>query len=355
MHSNGDGGWSRRGLLATMGSGALAATAGCLGFSPDGSKSSEGDTGNGGNESQTAGPYAQLYENTVDSVVLVRSNGGSGTGFVRDGNLITNQHITQGRSSVSVQFSRNDWQEAGVVGEDAYADLAVLEADIPEYAGSLSFVEDYPVVGTEVVAIGNPFGLESSVSAGIVSGVHRSLQSPSGVTIPDAIQTDAAINPGNSGGPLVTRDRAVAGVISAGGGDNIGFAVSSALAKRVVPSLIENGEYANPYLGVNVLPLSPAIAEANGLPDPTGVYVHGIAPDSPAAGVLQGSTSSAASGVPTGGDVIVSLAGSATETPSQLSSILALELSPDETVEATIRRAGEEMTVELPVGVRSGP
>lgn len=352
--------WRRRDLLVALGSGALAGTAGCLGLFGDGTGGTETD---GGNASDSGGRYAGVYEATVDSVVLVqtsggRGQGGQGSGFVHDDYLLTNQHITRGESAVSVQFSRNDWREASLVGEDVYADLAVLETDLPDYAAGLSFVDQQPPVGTEVVALGNPFGLSSSVSAGIVSGTNRSLQSPSGVSIPDAIQTDAAVNPGNSGGPLVTLDGAVAGVISAGGGDNIAFAVSAALATRVVPALIDGGEYDHPYLGVNVVPMTPELAEANGLPDPTGVYVSQVAPDGPTANTLRGSTGETTVGgraVPTGGDVLLDLVDQAIETPSQLSSTLALDLSPGDTTAATVRRDGSEESVELSVGTRPPP
>lgn len=341
----------RRDVLIALGTGALAGTAGCLDAGGDGGADAADDGNETNHSTQEEGPYARVYEETVDSVVLVQTDAGGGTGFVHDGSLITNQHITRGQSTVSVQFSRNDWREASLIGEDAYADLAVLEAELPDYAGSISLLEGQPAVGTEVVALGNPFGLESSVSAGIVSGVNRSLRSPTGVTIPDAIQTDTAINPGNSGGPLVTLDGVVAGVISAGGGDNIGFAVSAALARRVVPALAETGSYDHPYLGVNALAVSPEIAAANDLPDPAGVYIHEVAPNGPAADVLQGSTGTA-NDAPTGGDVLVTLADSAIETPSQLSSVLAIELSPGDEVDATIRRDGEERSIELPVGTR---
>lgn len=354
-------GWQRRRLLVAIGAGTLAGTAGCL-SAVDGENDSSATESDNTSGSENGSPYTRVYEETVDSVVLVRVNGeqgqdrgGLGTGFVHDGYVITNQHITQGRSTVSVQFRRNDWQEASLVGEDAYADLAVLDAETPDYAGSLSFLDQYPTVGTEVVAIGNPFGLNASVSTGIVSGVHRSLQNPSGVTIPDAIQTDAAVNPGNSGGPLVNLEGAVAGVISAGGGDNIAFAVSTALARRVVSALIENGEYDAPYLGVGAVPMTPAIAEANGLEEPIGVYINQVAPNGPTADVLRGSTGqTTVSGtpVPTGGDVLVSLAEQRIETPSELSSTIALDLSPEETTTATVRRDGGETTVDLSVGTR---
>lgn len=368
MPTDQQSGWRRRDLLATLGAGALAGTAGCLdvfGNDTNNSTANGANASNPGSSSDSRSQYTRVYEETVDSVVLARVSGGSGqsrgglgTGFVHDGYLITNQHITQGRSAVSIQFSRNDWREASLVGEDAYADLAVLDTDPPDYAGSLSFVDQYPAVGTEVVALGNPFGLDASFSAGIVSGVHRSLQSPSGVTIPDAIQTDAAVNPGNSGGPLMTLDGTLAGVISAGGGDNIAFAVSAALAKRVVPALIETGEYDNPYLGVSAAPMTPAIARANSLSNPVGVYINRVAPNGPAAGVLQGSTGrTTVNGmtVPTGGSVLVSLAEQTIATPSQLSSTVALDLSPGQTTTATVRRDDGEETVELPVDTRPSP
>ncbi len=355
--------WGRRELLGALGAGALAGAAGCLGPSADGSEATDGaNSSENASQAPQGSPYARIYEETADSIVLVRVSGGGqsglGTGFVYDDYLLTNQHITQGQSSVSIQFSRDDWREGSLVGEDAYADLAVLDPDVPSYATPLSFVDRLPPVGTEVVAIGNPFGLDSSVSAGIVSGLHRSIRSPSGVTIPDAVQTDAAVNPGNSGGPLVTLDGDVAGVISAGGGDNIAFAVSVPLTKRVVPELIETGEYDNPYLGVNVVAMTPPLAEANGLSNPIGVYVNAVAPGGPAARTLQGTTGQTTidgAAVPTGGDVLASLAGEAIETPSRFSSTIALDLAPGDTVEATVLRGREETSVSLPVGTRPAP
>jgi serine protease Do len=360
-------GWRRRDVLAALAATSAAGTAGCAdavtrneGDEPSENESEAADAG-ADDEAEPEERYARLYEEIVDSVVLIQTagdvdEGGQGTGFVHDGRLLTNQHITRGAGSVDVQFSRNDWAEASVIGEDVYADLAVLEVpELPDYASDLAFVGETPRVGTEVVALGNPFGLAASVSSGIVSGVNRSIQSPTGVSIPDGIQTDAAVNPGNSGGPLVTLDGEVAGVISAGGGDNIAFAISAALARRVVPDLVETGSYDHPYLGLQTFPVDPEIAEANDLPDLAGVYVYEVAPDGPAADVLEGSTETGAGGAPTGGDVLVELAGFAIETDSELSSVLALELSPGDEVEATIRRDGEDGTVELTVGTRPEP
>ena len=383
----------RREFLMTVGAATVAGVTGCVGTPTGQSESSDTESDQVSNEENgdaaatetdeettavddssadaTAsddaaiddGRYARVYEEVVDSVVLVQAGGadtggqrGLGTGFVVDSYVVTNQHITRGEEIVDVQFSQNDWREATLVGEDRYADLAVLEVDDPPaYATSLSFLEEYPPVGTEVVAIGNPLGLEASVTAGIVSGVNRSIQSPTGVTIPDGIQTDAAINPGNSGGPLVTLDGSVAGVITAGGGQNIGFAISAALARRIVPDLIQRGEYDHPYLGVLVLPISPELREANDLPDPTGVYVHEVLEDGPSADVLSGSEDQTVIGgvtVPTGGDVLLSLAGEPLETDSDLSSTMALSVAPGETVSAVVRRDDEEETVEITAGVR---
>jgi S1-C subfamily serine protease len=363
MHQQG---WRRRELLAVL----AAASAGCTGqFAEEDEDEQEEAEQDEEPEAEDEGAqteddrYARLYEETIDSLVLVQTaadagpqGGGMGSGFVHDDYLLTNQHITRGAESVDVQFRENDWREATVVGEDVYADLAVLEVtDRPEYASPLPLTESTPSVGTEVVALGNPFGLDSSISAGIVSGVNRSIQSPAGVSIPDGIQTDAAVNPGNSGGPLVTLDGEVAGVITAGGGNNIGFAISAALVRRVAPALFEEGSYDHPYLGVNVIGVTREIAEANDLPDPTGVYVHEVEPDGPNADNLEGSTGTAAEDVPTGGDVLVDLAGHPVETVSALSSTMALELTPNETVEATVRRDGEQGTVELSVGTRPEP
>ena len=299
------------------------------------------------NQSATASPYTQVYQKTIDSVVLIRvtgqsGQGGQGSGFVFRGNhVVTNAHVVSNVSSVQVRFSEGEWRSASVVGTDPSSDLAVIEVqNPPKYVRPLPLVRNEPAIGTEVVAIGSPFGFEGSVTSGLVSGINRSIPAPNGYTIPDAIQTDAPVNPGNSGGPLVNLNGQVVGVISSGGGENLAFAISAALVSRVVPSLIENGEYEHAYMGVGLRTVTLEIAEQTSLDRPRGVLVGNVRPNTPAAGTLEQ------------GDVIIGIDGTRIDTRQQLSSYLALQASPGDTVEVTVLRNGERRTVSLTLGSR---
>ena len=303
-------------------------------------------------------PYTGVYESAIDSVAFVRGDGGSGSAFVREDYLVTNQHVVAGADEMDVRFERGDWADADVVATDVYADLAVLSADIPEYASPLSFVEGVPPVGTEVVALGSPFGLESSLSVGVVSGRNRSLRSPTGFSIPNTVQTDAGLDPGNSGGPLLTLDGAVTGIAVAGAGNSVGFAVSPLLARRVLPELIETGSYEHPFLGISLRPVGPAIAGANDLEDARGVIVVEVLEAGPDDQTLRGSddeTTVDGRAVPVGGDVIVELAGNEIRSDADLGTTLALELSPGDRAAATVIRDGERREITVPIGVRPAP
>ena len=310
-------------------------------------------------------PYTEVYREAVGSVVLVEVAGpggrSQGSGFVLDtaGRVITNQHVVAGGARLDLRYSRGGWRTARVLGTDVYSDLAVLAVDDPPgYATPLALVDAVPAIGTEVVVIGSPFGLEKSLSAGIVSGVHRSIPTRGGFTIPDAVQTDAAINPGNSGGPLVTLDGEAVGVIRSGGGENIGFAVSAALVERVAPTLIRTGHYRHPYLGIGILDVSPTVAAANGLERARGVLVVQVLEDGPAAGSLRGSrTTRRVDGVevPVGGDVIVGVDGTRIPASGALGRHLALETRPGETVSVAVVRDGEETAVDVTLGARPPP
>ena len=295
----------------------------------------------------TPSPYTQVYRDTVGSVALVSTTsrtgrGGQGTGFVyRDDHLVTNAHVVSDATEVEVRFSEGEWRSASVAGADPSSDLAVLDVrDPPEYATPLSLVEEQPAIGTEVVAIGNPYGLEGSVTSGLVSGVNRSIPAPNGYTIPDGIQTGAPVNPGNSGGPLVNLDGRVIGVINSGGGDNLAFAISAALVERVVPSLIRDGEYEHAYMGVRLRTVTPPVAEQRGLDRPRGVLVTAVPAGGPSDGVLRR------------GDVIVGLGGQRIDTLQQLSSYLALQASPGDTIDVTVLRNDERRTLSLTLGTR---
>jgi serine protease Do len=372
--SAGDGGGtrSRRGFLLGA-AGTAAALAGCssgfVGSTTD-QQENPSDTptdasGPGpGPSGEGTSPYTAAYEATVPSVAVIRAYGadgraGQGSGFVYDGHVITNQHVVEGGETFEVGFADQDWREGEVVGADVYSDLAAVRVEsVPDYATPLSFVEREPPVGTEVLAVGAPFGLGQSVSAGIVSGVDRSLSAANNFVIPDAVQTDAAANPGNSGGPLVDLDANVVGVVNSGGGDNIAFAVSAALSKRVVPALIESGQYTHSFMGVGLRPVTPVLAEGNDLPAVRGAYVASVRDDSPATGVLRGSDGSKTVNsveVPTGGDVIRRLDETPIETLNDLSIYLALETSPGDELAVGIIRDGEERTVSLTLGERPSP
>ncbi|WP_254839316.1 S1C family serine protease [Natronomonas marina] len=302
--------------------------------------------------------YTEVYRNRIDSVTFVRGEQGSGSGFVYDGYVVTNQHVAGEADAMDVRFEDGDWREAGVVATDVYADLAVLSTDVPDYAAPLRFVETIPPVGTEVVALGSPFGLESSVSTGIISGKDRALPSPSGFSIPNTVQTDAGLDPGNSGGPLLTLDGAVTGIAVAGAGTSVGFAVSPLLARRVLPELVETGEYEHPFLGIALRPVTPAVAEANDLDAVRGVIVVEVLDSGPEGQTLQGSdgeTTVDGRSVPVGGDVIVELAGNRIESDTDLGTTLALELSPGDRVPATVIRDGERREIEVPIGARPEP
>ena len=303
-------------------------------------------------------PYTGVYESAIDSVAFVRGDSGSGSAFVREDYLVTNQHVVDGADEMDVRFERGDWAAADVVATDVYADLAVLSADIPEYASPLSFVEGVPPVGTEVVALGSPFGLESSLSTGVVSGRNRSLRSPTGFAIPNTVQTDAGLDPGNSGGPLLTLDGAVTGIAVAGAGNSVGFAVSPLLARRVLPELVESGNYDHPFLGISLQSVTPAIAEANDLRRVRGVIVVDVLSAGPSGQTLQGAdgeTTVDGRSVPVGGDVIVELAGDEVTSDTDLGTILALELSPGDTADAVVIRDGRRQEIEVPVGTRPEP
>jgi serine protease Do len=339
---------SRRQFLAAAGTG-LASLAGCT--APASEESAE--------------PFVDLYEEISPSVVRLRVYGrtgpvGQGSGWLYDdGILVTNDHVVANVENVRAQFANGEWTEAEILGTDSYSDLAALSVDVPEPdAEPLPFVDEQAPIGTQVAAIGSPLGLGGSMTTGVVSGQNRSLSSVRNFTIADGVQTDAALNPGNSGGPLVTLDGEVAGVVTQAGGENVGFAISAALTRRVIPSLVESGSYEHSYMGVLIRGVTPLLAKANDLDSASGVYVEDVPDDGPSAGVLQGSTGETTvegATLPTGGDVIVALDGTPVATMEELGTYLALETSPDETIDVTVIRDGERQTVELTLGTRPEP
>ena len=303
--------------------------------------------------------FVELYDEIVGSVVAIQvPGGGLGSGFVYDGNyIVTNYHVVTDADTVEVQYARGESATGQVVGTDPESDLAVVRvAERPDYAEPLALHTEVPEIGTPVAVVGSPYGLQGSMTNGIVSGVDRLVPSPNAdFQIPNTIQTDAPANPGNSGGPLVNLDREVLGVVNSGGGDNIAFAISAALVERVVSAIIETGEYDHPFIGVSLTDVTPTVAEANDLGRPRGLLVTSVAEGAPAADVLRGSTDTTRVDdfrVPVGGDVILSVGGRKVDSPSELLSYLELNASPGETVQFTILRDGRKRTVSVELVAR---
>jgi S1-C subfamily serine protease len=363
-----ESGPTRRSFLAAVVTMA-GATAGCR--APASTVTEPGGATNDSGDDATAtpvpasSPYTEVYREVVPSVASVRIYGagsqrGQGSAFVYDDrHLVTNAHVVADANRVAVRFGTSAWIAAETVATDTSSDLAVIEPrQLPDDATPLPFVAREPPIGTEVVAVGNPFGFAGSVTAGIVSGVDRSLSGPNDFSIPDAVQTDTPVNPGNSGGPLVTLDGDVVGVVNAGGGDNLGFAISAALTERVVPALLADGRYRHPYMGVLLQDVTPLVAEANDLAVASGVYVHEVLADSPAAGVLEGSSGRRTyEGVetPVGGDVIRTMDGEPIRSRQDLSTFLALSTRPGDAIPIGLKRDGERVEVALTLGRRPPP
>jgi putative serine protease PepD len=202
---------------------------------------------------------SSIYQLARKGVVEVSSARGQGSGFVYDanGHVLTNQHVVSGASSLTVRLWNGKTFDAQVVGTDASTDLAVIKISAPASELFPLTIGDSGkvVVGDDVVAIGSPFGLEETVTSGIVSALHREMRSPNGFAIDDSIQTDAAINHGNSGGPLLNGQGKVVGINSqiesdSGGSDGVGFAIPSNTVRSIASQLISNGKAQHAFLGV---------------------------------------------------------------------------------------------------------
>ena len=313
-------------------------------------------------EADTAtNPYGEVYHDTIDSVVLVQPEGprarGQGTGFLYNTtHVITNAHVTGEATTADIRFSQGEWRTGSIVGTDPHSDLAAIAVDSPpESASPIPFIDGPATIGQRVVAIGNPFNLSGTVTSGIVSGVNRSIPAPTGFTIPDAIQTDAAVNPGNSGGPLMSLDGQVVAVINSGGGDNIAFGISAALTQRVIPRLIETGDFDHSYIGVRFESVTPEIARANGLETPRGLLIVDVIDGAPADGVLQPSDRQQivdGTRVQVGGDIILGVGGQRILTTEDLGSYLALQTKPGDELPITVLRNGRRRTVTIELGQR---
>jgi putative serine protease PepD len=289
--------------------------------------------------------------------------GGSGFVIDRQGDVVTNDHVVQNASNVKVGFSGGATYPASVVGTDPSTDLAVIRVQAPRaILQPLQFADSSQAeVGDTVYAIGNPFGLDRTMTAGIVSAIGRDIQAPNGLGIPDAIQTDAPINHGNSGGPLLDSDGHVVGIddqIDTGGSSDqgnvgIGFAIASNTATTIVPKLLATGHVAHAWLGVEVAPIDSGLAKiVRGLPS-HGVLVVRVLRGSPAAkaGLAAGSKQVTVDGesVPVGGDAIVEVGDRAITAPAQLADVVRSH-EPGDQLALQVTRGGHVRTVNVALG-----
>jgi 2-alkenal reductase len=294
-----------------------------------------------------------------------RQRQGQGSGFVysNDGYIVTNNHVIADAEEIQVRFNDGTVLPAEVVGTDPFADLAVIQVDeLPDNAGPLPvFAGEELQVGQIVVALGSPFGLASTMTTGIISGLGRELPTPtSEFTLQGVIQTDAAINPGNSGGPLLDLEGRVIGVNTAitspsGAFAGVGFAVPYSRVSQVVPALIEEGRYNYPWLGVQVLNVTPALAEEFGLAVEEGALVTDVVADSPAddAGIRGGGTVRQFQGIElrVGGDIITAIEGEPVASSADLINQL-LNYEVGETIALMVVRDGEEEQVSVTLAER---
>ena len=318
------------------------------------------------------GDLPSLYREINPGVVAIRAlseeGGGLGTGFVwdEDGHILTNYHVVQAATDLEVDFPSGFKTRASVIGQDSDTDLAVLELDqLPEELVVLSLGDAQDLeVGQTVIAIGNPRGLDGTMTTGIISALGRTLESqhfaPGGGAFAtgNIIQTDAAINPGNSGGPLLNLNGEVVGINSAISTANInitgqpinsglGFAISIDTAKNVVPDLIVNGKHDSPYVGVQVISeVSLFVKEELDLPQATGVYVLEVTQGSPAddAGII-GANGDQDS--PKGGDLIIGIDDQKVHNFEDFMGYLLTYKKPGDQVRITLIRENETLEVEL--------
>ncbi|MEI6289793.1 MAG: trypsin-like peptidase domain-containing protein [Chloroflexota bacterium] len=318
-----------------------------------------------------------LYQNVMPGIVAIQvltDQGGSlGTGIVFDseGHIVTNEHVIDGQQSIEVDFSSGYKASASLVGFDKDSDLAVIKVDAPSTEiHPLSLGDSKKLnVGQSVVAIGNPFGLNGSMTLGIISALgrtqdsNRQLSGGGSFSVADMIQTDAAINPGNSGGPLFNLSGEIIGInrsirtdASNSTGEpvnsGIGFAIPVNLVKRVVPALISNGTFEYPYMGISALQseaMSLKVINELGLKSMTGVYITGVASGGPAekAGMIGASTPSKIQGLQSGGDLVIAIDGNPVKIYDDLIGYLVDNKSPGDTIVLTVLRGEQKVDLTL--------
>lgn len=314
----------------------------------------------------TTNALPELYDMVDQSVVSVTTDGpqsAQGSGFIysKKGYIVTNEHVIEGANNVEITFTDGTTYAAETVGTDPYTDLAVLKVDKknldPVDLGDSKKVK----VGEDAIAIGNPFGLRSSMTKGIISAKERTIRVERGFSIPNVLQTDAAINPGNSGGPLLDKHGEVVGVNTAidsqtGTFSGVGFAVPSNTVKRVVPELISSGDYKHPYIGVRGLNVGPEIAEKMDLKNASGFLItevpNGTAADD--AGLRGGQYQAEIQGrdIMLGGDIIVGINETKVRTLQDVLNFLARDAEVGDRVEIKVIRDGTRQEFDLKLGAR---
>jgi 2-alkenal reductase len=296
---------------------------------------------------------------------------GQGSGFLFNdqGYIVTNNHVIEGASGINVVFYDGSVVRGRIVGADSGSDLAVVKVDtLPPDAAPVPLADSSEVaVGQMAVAIGNPFGLQNTLTVGVISGLGRRLIGPQSAdggnfSIPNVIQTDAAINPGNSGGPLLSARGELIGVntaIASGDGsfDGVGYAVPANTVARVVPALIADGRYEHPWLGIGMFALTPDIAENYNIPVPQGVLVTRVVPNSPAekAGLRVGEDTVDYGGEPLAvdSDIIVAVDGQPVKNGDDLIGYLEEATQVGQQIMLRVVRGGAEQ--ELPLTLEARP
>ena len=326
-------------------------------------------TGSGDAEEQN---NIDVYRKNIESVVNITSRAvsfdffygavpqeGQGSGFIidKEGHVLTNYHVIADARQIEVTLHNRKKYRAAVVGTDRQHDLAIVQIKAPELVPMVLGDSKNLMVGQKVYAIGNPFGLSGTLTRGIVSSI-RSVQEPDGMTIDEAIQTDAAINPGNSGGPLLNWRGEVIGIntmiaSSVGQSAGIGFAIPINTAKAVLNDLVTLGRVRRPALGVRTIPVSPELADQIGISADYGLLVVQVVPGSSAdrAGLRGGNERAYIGNIPImlGGDLIVAIDGQKVEDQQDLSRVMNSHRAGD-TVKLTVYRGKKKVDVSVTLG-----
>ena len=306
-----------------------------------------------------------IFEKSEESIVQVsvlrgESDGGMGSGFVYsdEGYVITNQHVVQDAEKVMITFLDGEAYIGNVVGSDRDLDIAVVKVEPTNtYLQPIKIGDSSELkVGEKIAAIGNPFGLSGSMTSGIVSQMGRLLPQETGYSIPDVIQTDAAINPGNSGGPLINMKGEVVGINTAiqsatGEFSGIGFAVPSNTVKKVVPVLIQDGEFKHPWMGISGTDVDPELAEVRELNSSKGFLVVSVIEGSPAetAGLLGVTETKEMDGreFALDGDIILSIDGETVRKITDILVHLQREKSVGDEMVLSVNRNGEVLELTM--------